>query len=261
MRHSKLFISIFYIFFFAALAFGRGDYYKGAETPVVAGCVAQAKITFWWECENTTVDYSAGDNTVDQLGSTPASLTTDAKKSGTYGCDSPLADDYFQIDQTDTSIFGSEGRVGFWVYVNSGMGTNTPSLMKIELNTSVPNYSFKLTGSGPAYAKITWDNTTNSDINITSGSACISASTWYWVEFWYDDSDDTVGFQVYDTNLDPVSDCSGSGSGTFDTLGTPDDFNIGNNSVSGDYYIDHVIVVNDHEQSLLSCANESSYPY
>ena len=33
MRHSKILLSIFYLLFFAALAFGRGDYYKGAQTP------------------------------------------------------------------------------------------------------------------------------------------------------------------------------------------------------------------------------------
>ena len=254
----KLILSILFILSLSFQASAWNPMVVVSGTSESAGCVPEANIKFWWECETTTAEYSNDDSTATISGT--AALTADADKSGTNGVDIAGGAGYYYFDHDTSGIGGSEGRIGTWFYVNSGMGTNVPTILALFHGgdgSYKPSFYFHIANSS-GYVKLTWDNNTAADINITSAGACVSTGNWYWVEFWWDDTDDSIGYQLYDVNLDAVTNCNANTTGEFDTVQTHGDLRVGGNE---DIYVDHVIVVNDHELSLLPCANESSFPY
>lgn len=79
-------------------------------------------ITFFWRCEGFTLtgdDYSAGDTVADTVGD--VAINTDAVKIGTNGLDIPGMNarvEFFNSAASDI-ISGSEGRIGFWLQINT----------------------------------------------------------------------------------------------------------------------------------------------
>ena len=251
----KLFIILSILFLCSSSFAGNIDKLKSVIARKNVGCVPQAKITFWWECEDTTPEYTGGDSEATKVGT--ADLTADADYSGTNGCDFPAAGDHLQFDETGTGVWTSEAKIGFWVYVNSGFGNNSPFYLRAELDTDKPQLELK-SGNSDSDFKLTIDNLLDDSINI-SGSDAMQTATWYWVEAYYKQSTGDVGILIYNSSLTLID--STTGNDTIEAIGTPDDFEIGNVAGAADLYMDHIIVVNDSTLDLRPCANETSFPY
>lgn len=220
--------------------------------------IAEAAITFWWEVESTTVEYSAGDSSATKSG-TYVDIDTTGTYSGTNGMH-VYGYDFYGFD--GVNIFSTtEGRIGMWVNFSS-CDPNDPSVFNVYFGggTSKPHLRGKQRDSDCTDGKLTLDNQSLSDINLSANNNDLTIDTWYWAEFWYDHSDDTLGFAFYNES-DLSSATAHSTSGTFEAFTDVGDFRVGSSSSGGVVWIDHVIVVNDHELDLRPAAKVYGYPY
>lgn len=233
------------------------DFDTQAMTNNSLGPVTQAAVTFWWEGESTTVEYSAGDSSASAQGS--ATLSASADYSGTNGISVPGYDFYF-FD--GASIWPGTGeRIGMWVNLQTA-DTNDPGFFRIYFGgaTTKPFFQSRQQDSSNYDMGTLWDNVTAGDVNTDTSNDFMNTSTWYWCEAWYDHSDDSSGIVCYaESDLSEVG--SDSGSGTFEAFSSAGNFRIGSSQAGGGSYIDHVIVVSDPDLDLRSCAKHYGYPY
>ena len=206
-------------------------------------------IIFYWGCNSTTPDKSAGD-TLAAGGGGGEAIDTGLYFAGTGSVDSPSS--YARYDFTlnnDDLIDVDAGRIGFAIYVdtltaNKGVfkasydANNYISVLMWSSNRLIVNYVAG--GSGTQYLA-------TSTLTIVGG--------WHFFEMRFNKGDAGNEVEVYwDGNATPVAtDNTASGTWTKGASGTLSIGDIEGNS--GDFHIDQVMISNDPDRDLYALRN------
>ena len=226
------------------------------DTGVAAGDPSEyADILFWWSVEaadftatSGSSDYSAGDKTATAAGSAEA-INTDAVKVETNGLDAPSAGDYYSFTvSADDIVDDSEGRIGFYLYINT-WAENT-GLFKFYSDADNEAYLL-LSGGDEMYFKWEYSTTVN---GLSSTTANLTTGVWYYIEVAWKVSTDLK--RIYVNNV-----LVGTEDTTIDVMGnTPTALEIGTfYSGEGDIYIDQFMISNDSTRSLYELRDETTY--
>lgn len=236
--------------FAGGMVHGRGSITSGDS---------YSDITFYWSAESTTADYSAGDSSA-TAESTVAISGTEPK----VGSNSvKVTDSYDRYTFTAASIFPdlNEGRVGFWLYLDSGDTPASNDAFLSLYNSDEDQITlFYYTGAElRAEIKIGNGNRTRA----TTDAASMSTDTQYWIELSWDNNNDGDGcsFTAYvysDSALvDSATDTTCSGS----SWGATPIFNVGAHNAGCTSYIDQIYVSSDKDRDLWQLRNlTNAYP-
>jgi hypothetical protein len=209
-----------------------------------------ADIIFYWGCESTTVEKTAGDSTPTAAGN--AAIDSAVHRVGAASCDLPGAYALYSFTiNNDDIVDTTSGRVGFYLYcdtITSNYGLfratyDASNIITMQIFDADEVYTgYVAGGTGPTYQRATG----------------LLATTWQFVEFRWNKGGNGNDYVVY---VDGVSqDAYDDASGTW-SLSATGIMNIGDFSgEAGDCHIDQFIVSNDPDRDLYAIRNNTSFP-
>lgn len=206
-----------------------------------------ADILFYWGCESTTPDYSAGDTSAGAQ--SQAAINTDAAKIGTNGCDFPSDYDRYQFTvSSDDLIVGDHGRAGFWY--RSVTFANNAYLFSYTVDGNNVMYIYQLTPTNNHLSFYYKAGGTSTSVNVTTA---IADETWTFVEFAWNNTGNEYKFflngeQQGATVTTDLPDWVGTGGANVLQIGE----SAGTNT---DFHIDQVFISNDPTRDLYAIAN------
>ncbi len=214
-------------------------------------------ITLWYNAESLditstsgTTEYSAGDKifTLNDF----AEINVTAAFSGVNGLYIPTIVDFLDIDPAGI-ITSAEGRVGMWINMQTFDANGTVFILRYAGTGDM--VSMWLNGTGEIQMR--WaDNTTNTPANLTSvGAGLTSGSGWKFLEFSWNTTTnkreiriDNVSVGTSTLNIDPFA-------------GAVTKMNFGEVFANGApvYYLDHILITSDSEESLYEARGQLNY--
>jgi len=224
----------------------------------VASCDT-SNIIFWYRCESDdftatsgTLDYSVGD----KAGTTNGGIAfnTDAVKYGTNGMDVPTGADFIYFAPISATL-DDEGRLGFWVYINTWVENAEFSWIAYDDASNLA----KLFMSGADELGLTWEDSGTERTTLVTSNANLSTGTWYFIEVAWKTSTDLREIYVNGTEC-TYSAGEGATIASFagDVIRTYFGETAGENS---DYYMDNIIISTDSTDDLYTtCKDELEWP-
>ena len=227
-------------------SYAEGWYYNASAT-------SYSDITFWWRCENVTLDgsndFTAGEDGVAALQSS-AVINTAAVKIGTNGLDCPTAGDYALFtDSTGAAWPTGSGRVGFYLRITAF----TTSCALIQKKYDADEY-MTLEMYGTDELKFQYTNTSSTTAITTDAN--LTTATWYFVEIAYDDATNTKKIYVDGVEKIAVTDA-------FTTFTSGGSLRFGEAKGCGlsvDTHIDNIIISNDYTRDLNALKDIAAFP-
>lgn len=233
---------------------GAWLYDSGEGPPPVAG-----DITFWWRCENVTLDgvldFTAGDGVAAASGGSEA-INTDAHYIGTNGLDAPAANSYYELDVVAGDIVnGTSDRIKFWLKKN----TTTSHVRYFRIYQNDDNFIVLRNAAGWYDLTLYWRAGGVDQMFIaTSDESTPLDEEWYYIEFAYD-AGIGDGSDYAEIWVDGVSKVSISNE-TLTPI-TPVSMQMGIvGAFAADIHMDNIGVSSDKETDFFSIRNEDAYP-
>lgn len=238
-----------------------------------AGGTDWSNVTLYWGFENnsTTVldtscgdgycDHSDGDTSASDYGSPAIEGTT--VKVGSYSIYYQRASlseaSSFSNSAAEDLIAGSEGRIGFWVYLEATDEAQEFLEIRIDSSNRIAIRQDGVSGNDWSVEFALVDGGTT---KYFSHASTLTISTWYWVEIWWKASTNQRGIRVYNSSLTEIG-SEATDSTTFNDLDMSSEILYIGNRYEGDtdegFYIDNFMISSDSTDDLSQLANTDGY--
>jgi len=199
----------------------------------------------FWRCEGETLSATDdryglnnnGDNIATPVGG--ANIDSGIYKHGSNSCDFPTEGDYYNFATcSDSQVLGTEGRVGFWLYIEDW--TDEKMLCMIEYSTAATN-SASLLMIDSDDLRFQWRGNSTTATQLDTTALGLTTGVWYYVEYAFKQS--TPYREIFVNGVSKGS----SGAAMVAFAGVPAEFKPGESVGGGttDFHIDNIIFSTD----------------
>jgi len=219
---------------------------------------ANPDITFWWRCENVTLDgtldFTAGDGVAAASGGSEA-INIDAVRIGTNGLDAAATGSYYSFDvATNDIVSGTTGRMGFWLKKN----TIVSQTVHVRIYQDDSNKITFRTPTATDELQVYWRAGAADEMFMSTTTADMVNGTWYYVEFAYD-AGIGAGSDYAEIWIDGISKVTVSNE-TLTPI-APVSMQIGIfGTFASDVHIDNIAISSNKTTDLFFIRNETAYP-
>lgn len=235
-----------------ASSFAHADnfmYFK-KKAAAAGGGSTYPDILFYWGCESTTAEYSAGDASATAHGTTPTISNAQAAV-GTNSCSLP-ANTYYDFTLNNDDIMDTDsGKIGFYVYCTTQGGNSSLIDARYDANNRV---TLRIWDADQLY--IGYIAGASGPDFVATSAGTWGASAWYFVEYSWNKGGAGNDYNVLVGGTNRLANDDASGTWTKSASGA---LAIGDVESNGSVcFIDQVFVTNDPTRDLYAiraCTN------
>lgn len=209
-------------------------------------------VIFYWACDSTTADKSAGDTSAAQQVDAAIDTTSGNYQVGTGACDFPTS--YSRYDFTlnqDDLIDVDAGRIGMWVRVDSG-GNDSIFYVTYGAGNVLAVQTF---GTNRLYLHYVAGSTGPNGVG--TGDNAFSYGTWFFLEFSWNKGGAGNDFELFVNGTSVATNDDATGTWSKSTSGTLSAGSYHGNGM--DVHIDQVIISNDPTRDLYALRETTSF--